>query len=59
MLAGQMQLAQVAEVLPLAEGDFYLCGPVGFMMFVKEQLLSLGVSEDRIHYEVFGPHQSF
>ncbi|WP_417507412.1 NO-inducible flavohemoprotein [Marinomonas gallaica] len=59
VLAGQMQLAQVAEVLPLAEGDFYLCGPVGFMMFAKEQLLSLGVSDDRIHYEVFGPHQSF
>lgn len=59
VLAGQMQLAQVSEILPLADGDFYLCGPVGFMMFVKEQLLGLGVSEDRIHYEVFGPHQSF
>lgn len=59
VLPGQMQLAQVAEVLPLNEGDFYLCGPVGFMMFAKEQLLNLGVTEDRIHYEVFGPHQSF
>ena len=59
VLAGQMQLGQVAEILPLADGDFYLCGPVGFMKFAKEQLLALGVSEDRVHYEVFGPHQNF
>lgn len=58
VLAGQMQLAQVAELLPLQDGDFYLCGPVGFMMFIKEQLLGLGVADDRIHYEVFGPHQN-
>ena len=54
-----MQLGQISEILPLTEGDFYFCGPVGFMMFIKEQLLSLSVSDDRIHYEVFGPHQSF
>jgi nitric oxide dioxygenase len=59
ILSGQMQLAQIAEILPINDGDFYMCGPVGFMMFAKAQLLSLGVSEDRIHYEVFGPHQSF
>jgi len=45
--------------LPLEEGDFYLCGPVGFMQFAKQQLLNLGVESDRIHYEVFGPHQDF
>ena len=28
-----------------------------FIKFVKDQLLELGVSDDRIHYEVFGPHQ--
>lgn len=42
--------------LPLNNGDFYLCGPVGFMKFAKESLLTLGVDESRIHYEVFGPH---
>ena len=45
--------------LPLEKGDFYLCGPIPFMRYAKEQLLSLGVSEDRVHYEVFGPHDSF
>ncbi|WNC68740.1 NO-inducible flavohemoprotein [Thalassotalea nanhaiensis] len=42
--------------LPLSNGDFYLCGPIPFMQFAKQQLLTLGVSEDRVHYEVFGPH---
>lgn len=46
------------QELPLADGDFYLCGPIPFMQFVKQQLLTLGVSDDRVHYEVFGPHAS-
>jgi len=44
--------------LPLTTGNFYLCGPIGFMKFAKEALLQLGVYETRIHYEVFGPHAS-
>jgi nitric oxide dioxygenase len=44
--------------LPINDGDFYLCGPIGFMQFAKEQLLTLNVPETNIHYEVFGPHQS-
>ena len=42
--------------LPLLDGSFYLCGPVGFMKYSKNELVKLGVGEDRIHYEVFGPH---
>jgi len=52
-----MQLEAIKDSLPLTNGEFYLCGPVGFMMFVKQQLLTLGVEADRIHYELFGPHQ--
>jgi len=44
--------------LPIEQGNYYLCGPVGFMQFAKQQLLTLGVGEARIHYEVFGPHTS-
>jgi nitric oxide dioxygenase len=44
--------------LPLLDGNFYLCGPVGFMRFAKGDLMKLGVCEERIHYEVFGPHAS-
>jgi len=54
---GLMDLNLVKEDLPLDEGDFYLCGPTGFMQFAKQQLVTLGVTEDRIHYEVFGPHK--
>jgi nitric oxide dioxygenase len=56
---GYMDLAAVEEQLPLALGDFYLCGPVAFMQFAKQQLVTLGVNDTRIHYEVFGPHESF
>lgn len=54
---GMMQLDAIKDNLPLTNGEFYLCGPVGFMMFVKQQLLTLGVEADRIYYELFGPHQ--
>ncbi|ENM5916950.1 NO-inducible flavohemoprotein [Vibrio mimicus] len=53
-LQGEMQLTQVS--LPVQDGDFYLCGPIGFMQYVVQQLLELGVEKERIHYEVFGPH---
>lgn len=56
---GYINLADIEQELPLDDGDFYLCGPVGFMKFIKEQLQALGVSEDSIHYEVFGPHEQF
>ena len=45
--------------LPLQDGHFYLCGPVVFMKFAKLALIELGVTEDQIHYEVFGPHANF
>jgi nitric oxide dioxygenase len=51
---GMMDLATVD--LPTEKGNFYLCGPIGFMQFAKQQLLKLGVGESNIHYEVFGPH---
>lgn len=37
--------------------QFYLCGPVGFMQFVAQQLVTLGVNKESIHYECFGPHK--
>ena len=56
---GYMDISGIADHLPLTEADFYLCGPVGFMQFAKQQLVTLGVESDSIHYEVFGPHESF
>ncbi|MCP4991282.1 MAG: NO-inducible flavohemoprotein [Colwellia sp.] len=51
---GMMDLTKVE--LPIEQADFYLCGPIAFMQFAKRQLLALGVAEERVHYEVFGPH---
>lgn len=35
--------------------DYYFCGPVPFMKVVYQSLKELGVNEDRIHFEFFGP----
>jgi nitric oxide dioxygenase len=53
---GTMVLAQVQELLPV-DAHYYCCGPLPFMASIKQQLLALGVSGERLHYEVFGPHQ--
>ncbi len=56
---GFMDLSQIQDELPINDGDFYLCGPVAFMQFAKQQLTTLGIDSDRIIYEVFGPHKDF
>ena len=57
--SGLMQLSPLADELPLQSGQFYICGPTGFMKFAKDQLLALGVTPECVHYEVFGPHSDF
>lgn len=42
-------------VLPLADYDFYLCGPTGFMQSTYDELRKLGVTDARIYAEEFGP----
>jgi nitric oxide dioxygenase len=37
------------------DADFYFCGPIPFMQHVKQMLLSQGVAEAQLHYEIFGP----
>ena len=53
---GALNIKLVEEQIALNDADYYMCGPVGFMEAVVKQLESHGVSRDRIHYEVFGPH---
>ncbi|MFM4648914.1 NO-inducible flavohemoprotein [Aeromonas bivalvium] len=54
--SGTMALTQVRELLP-SNAHYYCCGPLPFMASIKRQLLALGVGDERLHYEVFGPHQ--
>lgn len=37
------------------DGDFYFCGPVPFMKNVYDSLIAIGVAEENINYENFGP----
>ncbi|ARF17205.1 NO-inducible flavohemoprotein [Sporosarcina ureae] len=39
----------------IAGSDVYVCGPTGFMEFVLQQLTAMGVPEDKLHFEFFGP----
>ena len=40
---------------PLAEADYFLCGPKPFLRAFISGLARAGVAADRIHYEFFGP----
>jgi len=37
------------------EAQFYICGPAGMMESLVPALRAQGVSEDRLHFETFGP----
>ncbi len=40
---------------PYSEAEFYFCGPQSFMRTIHSSLHELGVDEQRVHYEFFGP----
>ncbi len=52
---GRVDGALLAGLLPDLDADFYLCGPIGFMAHVQEDLEGRGVHPGRIHSESFGP----
>ncbi len=43
------------QALPLDDYDFYLCGPPPFMQSLYDTLRRLGVRDQRIYAEAFGP----
>ncbi|WP_053368529.1 NO-inducible flavohemoprotein [Bacillus sp. FJAT-27245] len=43
------------ENVDTQKADFYFCGPVPFMRAIYRALKELGVNEERIHFEFFGP----
>ncbi|MFW0767525.1 NO-inducible flavohemoprotein [Trabulsiella odontotermitis] len=54
---GMMDLTAREGQFTDPQTEFYLCGPVGFMQFAAKQLVTLGVNQEHIHYECFGPHK--
>jgi len=53
---GLLQIDAIASNESFKDNDFYICGPIGFMKHVVEQLDALSIPREQIHYEVFGPH---
>ncbi|MEH6651189.1 MAG: pyridoxamine 5'-phosphate oxidase family protein [Motiliproteus sp.] len=53
--SGRLTQDDLRQTLLLDDYDFYLCGPDSFMQTQYENVHSLGVRDDRIHAESFGP----
>ncbi|MBL4788940.1 MAG: pyridoxamine 5'-phosphate oxidase family protein [Kordiimonadaceae bacterium] len=56
---GRLDVALLKAVLGFDDYDFYLCGPAPFMKSLYEGLTEIGINDDRIHYESFGPATVF
>lgn len=52
---GHISAEWLEQNVDLQSSDFYFCGPVPFMKKINRYLKDLGVSDDRIHFEFFGP----
>jgi len=53
--AGLISIGWLERHTPLAEADYYLCGPRPFLRSFVAGLAHAGVASARIHYEFFGP----
>jgi nitric oxide dioxygenase len=52
--AGRADLSLLVDDELVVTADFYVCGPMPFMLAQKQALERLGVDPSRIHTEVFG-----
>lgn len=52
---GRIDVAMLKRILPFDDFDFYLCGPTAFMQSLYDGLTELGVRDERIRFESFGP----
>ncbi|AVG16742.1 FAD-binding oxidoreductase [Chromobacterium vaccinii] len=53
--AGRVDIELLRQSGADLAGDFYLCGPAGFMQGLYDQLTAAGVEDKHIHAEAFGP----
>jgi ferredoxin-NADP reductase len=53
--AGRIDMALLSRYLPLADYDFYVCGPSTFTQALYDGLRGYNVADNRIHTEAFGP----
>ncbi|MBC8719651.1 pyridoxamine 5'-phosphate oxidase family protein [Ochrobactrum sp. Marseille-Q0166] len=51
--SGRLNAGIIGQLLPVAEADFYICGPNAFMSEISEGLKALGARPDGIKTEAF------
>ncbi len=54
-VAGPLSIDILKTLLPFDDHEFFLCGPPGFMQALYDGLRDLGVRDERIQAEAFGP----
>jgi len=52
---GIVDIDKIADAIMLPDADYYVCGPIPFMRLQHDALISRGINEAKVHYEVFGP----
>ncbi|MBC7939309.1 MAG: pyridoxamine 5'-phosphate oxidase family protein [Chitinophagaceae bacterium] len=52
---GPLTIDLLKSLLPFDDHEFFLCGPGGFMQSLYDGLRDLGVRDERIQAEAFGP----
>lgn len=52
---GPLSIQDLQQMLPLDDYQVYMCGPKRFMQAMYDLLTGLGIAEQRIDYEFFGP----
>ena len=55
MHKGPLTIDLLKTLLPFDDHEFFLCGPPGFMQALYDGLRDLGVRDERIQAEAFGP----
>lgn len=54
-LQGRISGGFLQALLPIDDYEFFLCGPPGFMQSMYDLCIDLGVADERIQAEAFGP----
>jgi len=55
---GRIDAPTLASLVPVADADFYICGPDDFMSSLRQGLIDLGAAPESIRIEAFEPRSS-
>jgi nitric oxide dioxygenase len=53
---GYVTAEWLQDIIPDKDADYYMCGPVPFMKSIYRSLKEIGIDEEAVHYEFFGPN---